>query len=320
MFRIRPFRNSDPPALAEIWRVQPDSRGIMQPMSLAVLEHFVWSKPYFDRLGLLVAEKDGQPVGFVHGGFGPSQERDDLSSSTGTVCMLQTLPEYEESSLGADLLQAVEGYLIERGATTLIGGECPPYIPFYHGVRSASEQVGVMAHDAWSRSVFANAGYTVDGEYLILNCHLPRIRPFVDRMQRQLARSFEVHPQMDHEFDNWWDTCTFGPTPRSCFQVRSKADHQPVGSIVWWDLDHGIWDSNRAIVGMSRLEITAEHRRAGLATFLTQSALKQLRGSGVSVVQVQVAAINDAGVEFFHKLGFEEVARGISFGKTVEAS
>jgi hypothetical protein len=55
----RAFRNTDPPQLAEIWRSQPPSRGLMQPMSVAILEHYVFSKPTFDSAGLIVAQSEG---------------------------------------------------------------------------------------------------------------------------------------------------------------------------------------------------------------------------------------------------------------------
>ncbi len=55
MTYFRPFRNSDPPLLADVWRSQPSQRGLMQPMSAALLEQLVLSKPVFEREGLIVA-------------------------------------------------------------------------------------------------------------------------------------------------------------------------------------------------------------------------------------------------------------------------
>ena len=55
----------------------------MQPMSAMLLEQFVFSKPYFDPAGLIVALRDDKPVGFVHAGFGPNDEGTALATELG---------------------------------------------------------------------------------------------------------------------------------------------------------------------------------------------------------------------------------------------
>ncbi len=74
MFSIRPFRNGDPPAIAEIWRSQPPQRGLLQPITSDILEICVYGKAFFDPAGLLVAEEEGAAIGFVHAGFGPDDD------------------------------------------------------------------------------------------------------------------------------------------------------------------------------------------------------------------------------------------------------
>ena len=46
----------------------------MQPMSIAVLERYVLSKPTFDPQGLIVATDEDKLVGFAHAGFGPDEQ------------------------------------------------------------------------------------------------------------------------------------------------------------------------------------------------------------------------------------------------------
>jgi hypothetical protein len=74
VFQIRPFRNSDPPHLATIWRSQPPQRGLAQPINASLLELCVFSKQFFDPEGLLVATRDEVPVGFAHAAFGPNDD------------------------------------------------------------------------------------------------------------------------------------------------------------------------------------------------------------------------------------------------------
>ncbi|MFM7075861.1 MAG: GNAT family N-acetyltransferase, partial [Planctomycetaceae bacterium] len=61
MIVVRSFRNEDPPRLAEVWRTADLGPAAMQPVTTAMLEAAVFSKPYFDPRGLLVA-LDGERV------------------------------------------------------------------------------------------------------------------------------------------------------------------------------------------------------------------------------------------------------------------
>ena len=83
MIDYRPFRNTDPPALCEIWRSHAPLRAFFQPLTPPMLETTVLSRPFFDREGLIVAVEDGEPIGFVHAGFGRDQEGNSLDTSIG---------------------------------------------------------------------------------------------------------------------------------------------------------------------------------------------------------------------------------------------
>lgn len=58
------FRNDDPPRLADLWRASDLGPAALQPMTSAALEDAVFSKPYFDRHGLIVARDKERLVGF----------------------------------------------------------------------------------------------------------------------------------------------------------------------------------------------------------------------------------------------------------------
>src|SRR4029078_6467889 len=122
VYEFRPFRNSDPPRLAEIWRDQPPLRGLSQPMTAGLLEQFVFSKPYFDPAGLIVATHGGVPVGFAHAGFGPNDEKTAIAGELGTTHLLMLRGEHRTPALAADLLGWAEAYLHARGAKVLYAG------------------------------------------------------------------------------------------------------------------------------------------------------------------------------------------------------
>ena len=280
-------------------------------------EHYVLAKPYFDRRGLLIAESsDGEPIGYVHAGFGPNEDRSEVSRSEGVICILQMAPEAASKSLAQDLLVAAEVYLEESGSRRLLGGPRPPQIPFYHGLFCSGELPGVLQADSELQDVFQSNGYSEIEQFAIMECQLGQMRGVFDRTQRMLPRSFEVRPTMDHVFDNWWETCAFGPTQRSEFQVIAKEDNAVCGSLVWWDVESA-FGTNESGVAISRVRIVSERRRAGIATFLVSNALKQLKSSGAHYASVQVPKSNLPAIEFFTKLGFASVDAGIAYEKVL---
>ena len=71
MTTFRRFRNTDPPALADVWNESLTSRGSFPLSTPALFERWVLSKPYFDPNGLILATEDvgGRVLGFALVGF-----------------------------------------------------------------------------------------------------------------------------------------------------------------------------------------------------------------------------------------------------------
>ena len=90
MIHYRPFSNTDPPLLAELWR-SCANRPLVQPLTAAMLEELVLNKPYFDREGLWLAVEDDKPQGFVHAGFGPSEDESTLSTDFSQKLLAATI-------------------------------------------------------------------------------------------------------------------------------------------------------------------------------------------------------------------------------------
>lgn len=301
----------------KIWRAQPLERGLVTGIDIMMLEHFVLSKPWFDRHGLMVAECGDRVAGFIHAGFGPDATQSDLDRELGVVCTLQLLPQYDSDDLRCLLLQKAEDYLKFHGCRLVVGGAYPPNMPFYHGLFRSSELPGVFAADEATHRTFLENGYEAAEQFSIMNCQLGRLRPVIDRNQRQLQRSFMVRPTLDHSFASWWKTCAFGPIQRSQFEVVAKLDNMPCGALIWWDADVTTMGGTGLSISLGELQIQDDRRRVGLATFLVSNALRQLKSSGAAEAQVQVPISNTPGLQFFHKLGFVEQQRGTSYRKVL---
>ena len=85
MIEYRPFLNTDPPLISDIWNQQPAFRSQISRMNPDLLEQHIFSKQYFDRLGMFLAVDNSgdhpKPLGFAHASFSVTDQLDDLDLS-----------------------------------------------------------------------------------------------------------------------------------------------------------------------------------------------------------------------------------------------
>src|SRR6476660_7962176 len=208
VYHFRPFRNSDPQQLAEIWRDQPSQRGLMQPMTAGLLEQFVFAKPYFDPAGLIVATHDEVPIGFAHAGFGPNDEKTAVKKELGTTYLLMLRGDHRNTELADELLLFAESYLREQGSQVIYAGGIRPLDGFYLGLYGGSELPGVLASDPLLRDTSLRNGYCEIDRVEILQLDLSRFRPPFSRTQRQLRRETTFREVIAPPAASWWDACT----------------------------------------------------------------------------------------------------------------
>ena len=315
MISYRVFQNSDPPALAEIWRSQPAEHGRLQSMTAALLEQFVFAKPYFDRQGLIVAVDGEQVVGFAHAAFGPSDDEQSLSKQFGLTCLVMVRPEYRRRGIGAELLARSEAYLKQQGADVIYGGGVAPLNGFYLGLYGGSELPGVLDSDAGEQRLFCAHGYREIDRIHVLERDLTGFRPPVDRQQMQIRRRSTVQAIFDPPPRTWWQACAWSGLERTRFELTLRDVGRVVASAAVWSLEplSGSWGVQAA--GIIELEVEAEFRRQGIATFLVGEALRQLHAQGVALVQVQAMQRNAPALALYEKLGFRSVNQGAVYRK-----
>lgn len=308
--RYRAFRNTDPPALAEIWRQQPPAHGRMQPMSSAVLEQFVLAKPYFDRQGLIVAVDDDLPVGFAHAAFGPSDDEQRLSTDWGLICLVMVRADYRRQGIGSGLLAECETYLRGRGARAFYAGGVAPMNGFYLGLYGGSELPGLLDSDAAEQGLFHSRGYREIDRVVVLERELTAFRAPIDRAQMQIRRCSSVEVLVDPPARTWWEACTWGAADRARYELTTRDAGRVVARATFWPILPLSTSWGVQAYGLTDLEVDEAYRRRGLALYLLGDAFRQLQGQGVTLIQAQTMKRNTAALKLYEKLGFTPVDEG----------
>lgn len=317
LIRYRAFRNTDPPHLAEIWRLQPPLRALMQPVTAAILDRLVFSKPYFDRQGLIVAVDNDKPVGFVHAGFGSTADGSDLSPERGVTCLLMVSPHSQERDIARELLVQSEDYLVRRGAQQLYGGCIEPLNPFYLGLYGGSELPGILASHTTLVELFLHNGYHEVERTVILQRETSGYRPVVDRTQMLVRKRYKVEMVPDPPTNSWWEACTIGMTERICFQLVPKEGGPPVAAATFWDIEPLASSWGIRAMGLMRMATAADKRRQGLGSFLLGECVKELQQQGIARIELQCMEQNEAAQKLYGKHGFKQVDAGIVFAKSI---
>lgn len=284
-------------------------------VSAQMLDIYVFSKPYFDREGLIVAEQDGEVVGYVHAGFGPDESRRTISYDAGVTCMLMVAPQVIFADLAPQLLTRSEAYLRRKGAQLVYAGGMFPLNPFYLGLYGGSELPGFLSSDVQRSQFFPAHGYEQVDQAVVLQRSLDDFCRPVDRRLMRLRREYQISLDATAPPVDWWDACVYPPGNPTRFDLIPRHGTDVRASVRFWVIEplSNTWE--KLTVGLTHLQVASSCRREGLATLLNYEALKQLRQNGVGIVEAQTMVHNSAAVGLYHKLGFQTVDQGTVFRK-----
>jgi ribosomal protein S18 acetylase RimI-like enzyme len=310
VYRFRPFRNGDPPALVELWNRGLPDRGVVTPLNVHEFDALVMGKLGFEAAGLVVAERDGRVVGFAHAGFGPKEPRGPshrLDFAMGTVGMLITEPGRDDPELELGLFLAAERYLRGRGATVIYAGGQYPVNPFYWGLYGGSEWSGVLGSHAPFLRAAERAGYEPAATTVLLEADLGQPDPR-DPKAAVLKRLLRLDVVEDALPAGWWEALAIGLFRPTTFQLFDKTDEAIVARATTWDIaaGFGIGDG-RSRTGLIDLEVDPAHRRKGYGRFLVAEVLRHARTQLADLVCAQTAATNAPALALYDALGFSRV-------------
>ncbi|MCA9189950.1 MAG: GNAT family N-acetyltransferase [Pirellulaceae bacterium] len=286
-------------------------------MTVPLFDHFVLSKPYFERHGITVADEDGTLVGFAHAGFGPDDALYDVATELGTTCLLLVPPHRDRDQIASELICHSEQYLLQRGTKVFYAGCVRPLNPFYLGIYGGSELPGILLSDVDTLRFFQASQYREIDRCVVMQRNLAGFRNPVDRRQLQIGREHDVRIIQEPDPGNWWDACTRPGTDRTMYVLYPKRGGGPVAQVTFWEIEPLASSWGMQAVGLIDMFVPPPHRRTGLGTFINAYAMRHLRDRGATHVEVQTMINNTAALALYRKLGFNEVDQGIVLRKDI---
>ena len=313
VIQYRTFRNSDPPALVELWNECFTNRGAYPLRNPALLEICVFSKPYFDPAGLIIAEESGHVIGYAHAGFGPNQAENGMSCEVGVVCAIAVRSLYRRQKIGAELLHRCEAYLQSMGAKEFIAGGQKPRNPFYFGLYGGGGSAGFLTSDPAAEPFFFHNGYQPNENCLVFERNLAKAEPVVDPRFVTLRRKYDVQLLPQAEIPSWWQECVLGQFEPVEFRLMDKFSGMPAARTFVFEMQ-GTKPGEQA-AGILDLQVRPDARRQGLARYLLANSMRYLQEQYFRRVETQVMESNEIGKNLLLNLGFEQVDAGRTYRK-----
>lgn len=304
--------------MAEVWlahhRLDPSGRGhIIQQIELAAL-----AKTYFDPAGLMIAESNGQLLGWVHVGFGCLPSSWQLDRRRACLAALSVRPGPGEDAVAAELIAAAHRYARRHRATEIFGGSCQQIAPFYLGTRLTAGPPGVPDHDSRRAFWLQQSGYERLDRTTSWELDVSRFRQPVDRHQIALRRQARVEPGTPTLPLVGCQAIAFGHIDRIAYRLCERGNPQPLGEAIFWHPEIGSLGSDIAV----HLSSSAPDRPLPLDhaqhVYLLSEAIKQLQLERVPLVQTTTFESDHELTAVYLRLGFGKPQNGTLMSRQLD--
>ncbi len=315
MIQYRRFRNQDPPALAEIWNAAMSQRGAYPLRNAALLERYLFCKPYFHPDALTIAVVNRHPVGFSLAGFAANEAETGLNRRIGVTCFIVVHPSYQEQGIGSELLFRAEGYLLHHGARLLYAGGLAPHSPYGFGLYGGSNSPGFLNSDFAAAPFLESHGYLGLSTTLVFQRQLHTPINVVDNRFGHLRRNLELQSLLFGPLGSWWQQCVMSWVEPREFRLVERRTNIPVARCLVWEMEGYNSRWNAVPVGILDVQVRPDRQGHGVGKFLIAQTLKTLQEEFVGLVETQVPERNAAAVSLFRSLGFQTVDVGRTYRK-----
>ncbi len=317
MIEYRPFRNSDPPQISDLWNFGKLGPGAAREFPNDALDMLVLAEPYFDKRGLILACDGKEVIGFVHAGFGSNETGTGVSTSAGVICAVVVRMDYRMQGIGRKLVSLAEEYLRSRGAVEIYAGESGTRNPFYLGLYGGAESAGFLESDVNAQPFFASLGYQPAERFTLLKRDISEKKDPFDPRMLMVKRTMKFGV-LDHPLGaTWWWLTRHGRFGSLTFNLIPNAGGPPPAEVTFWEMELHAANRGERTAGITGLTISANERRKGYAKSLLTEVIRRLRDEMVTRCEVTIRDDNVAALNLFKALNFEQFDKGIVYRKAV---
>jgi len=315
VIEYRTFRNADPPELRRLWHACELGRGAATGFDADVLESVVFSQPYFDHAGVILAVDAERVVGFLHAGFGPNDVQSALDLRRGIICTVMVDPPYRHHGIGSRLVQLGEEYLLASGAASVQAGPAAPNDPFYFGLYGGSQPAGFLASDAAAEPFFQKLGYVPISQRLVFQRQLQdRSSPGGLRLMG-VRRSTELAIPKEPTPRSWWWSTRPGRLDSLEMALIPKVGGSPLATVTVVGLDFYVARWQQRSIGLMDLAVPEQFRRKGYGQALLVEVCRRVREEMISLAEAHVDAEDAAAIKVLKSAGFTQVDAGTVYHK-----
>lgn len=319
MIRYRPFHNTDPPKLTELWNFGRLGPGAAVEFSNDALDMLVLSEPYFDKRGLIVACDGSEVVGFVHAGFGANAAGTGLSKEAGVVCAVLVRIDCRRRGIGRELIHHAEAYLRESGAKEIYAGESGTRNPFYLGLYGGAEGAGFLESDPGAAPFLKAVGYVPAERHLIFRRDIAARKDPFDPRCVAIKRSVKFGVMDAPPNANWWWMTRHGRFESLTFALLPIDGSPPPAFVTCWGMELHAMTRGQRTVGLTDVFVAEPFRRKGYAKLLMSEVIRRLRDDTVTNVEVTIRDDNAAALGLFRGLSFEQQDAGVVYRRAADS-
>ena len=318
MIEYRTFRNSDPPRILKLWQECELGRGAARPFATDVFELFVFSQQFFDPAGLILACDGEHLVGFVHAGFGCSEDQSRLDLTRGVICAVMVHPDRRRQGIGAELLHRAEEYLLARGATEVRAGPATGWDPFFFGLYGGTRPSGFLESDPHATPFFLSRSYTPIERHGVFQRRLATTQDPMNLRLAAIRRETELAVADSPVHPTWWWYSHFGRWDSAGidllrFRLIRKGNGDPIAAVTVIGLDQYIPVWQLRAIGLVDVFVEESLRGQGYGQALLVEVLRRLRQELIDVAEIHASEENEIACRVIQSAGFERVDAGVVY-------
>jgi len=309
----RAFHNADPPQLLKLWHSAGLGRGAAECLSIDAFEVLIFSQPYFDPNGLIVAIENGETVGFVLAGFGANAEGSALDYSQGVICSVIVHPDYRRRGIGRELVYRAEAYLKSNGATRITAGASGLQSPYLFGLYGGTRPSGFLLSDPLAAPFFESIGYDAVGWTRIYQRDLLGQKPPIKFHLVNIRRKMQLMISDDFQAPNWWWLTRMGRLETLHFELVPKSGAAAVASATVIGLDLYIPKWEERVIGLTDVFVKEGERAKGYGQSLLLEIARRLQDELITKLELHVEESNLVAWNVAEAVGYYQIDTGIVY-------